>query len=287
MKRKIIYAFVIVIFAILLIVAIPWMIGKWGCNIIWNKAEILSYYGMILAALGGVFGVFFSVRYSQRQYREDARLRIMPFIATEFILDRECFRSFVERPSENNQIGDINEYDHFVITYSIDKGIKYPLYLSKDKAQLLENKGHYQTKDKDTGMMLRQFKPVLFAPCVLKNIGFGVAQKVTFGLYKLENEKYTQEIDDRRTSIPLLIGKDEKIYVGLFFDLGDDEALGTYRFDLMYSDINQTRYRRSITIRFQQNSETKQLEYQKIDNGEHKIYSMKVLGKIKTFGDDE
>ena len=265
--------------SLVLIIGVPIIINEIykldrGYITIWGAPEVLSYYGTILAAVGGILGVFFTVKYSQRQYREDARQQIMPFISTDFSLDRSCFRSFEQRinvdPGTHNA-----GHDHFVIRYGVKKGVQYPYYLSKEESDLLQHNGNYQIEDKETGAIISTYKIVYFVPCILKNVGAGVALKTTFGLYKLVNGEYTEPVDNRVTSKPLILDKGEQIFVGMFFDLDDPAALGTYKFDIMYSDMNYTRYRRSITIEFKQNPTTKVIEYQKTDTATYEIYSIK------------
>ena len=73
------------IVAIVLVVSGPFVInelyktGK-GYITLWGAAEVLSYYGMILAALGAAAGVFFSIKYSHKQYEDDRRNRVLPYI---------------------------------------------------------------------------------------------------------------------------------------------------------------------------------------------------------------
>ena len=246
----------------------------------WDAGTVLGYYGTILAAVGAVIGVYWSIQHSQKQYREDARQRIMPFIATDFLIDASCYKDYVENNTDST-ITDKSGYDHFMITYSKEKGIQYPIYLSEEKATLLERRGHYDEIDKETGATITCFKLVKFFPLIIKNVGSAVALKTTFGLYKLKDGEYTEIIDERKTSTPMILDKGEKKHVGLFFDLDDEEALGVYKFDLMYSDTNYTRYRRSITIEFSKNPNTRQIEFRRVDTGEHEIYSIKENGRVK------
>lgn len=279
MTKKILKISGIVLTLILLIFVVPILINEsykreTGYLTLWSANDVLSYYGTLLACIGGVLGVFFTVKYSQKQYREDARQRIMPFVATDFLLNKSCYKDFAEKHNQYS-IEDKNEYDHFVITYSNDKGVQYPIFLSEEECSLLDNNGHFEVEDKKNGITLYGFKIICFIPCVLKNVGTGVALKTTFGLYKLNNGCYSEKIDDRKASKPFVLDKGDRIHVGLYFDLDDEESLGTYKFDIMYSDTDFTRYRRSITFKFIQNPQTKVIEYERTDSAEHTIYSVK------------
>ena len=284
-SNKLVRVLGLLLLALFLIIGVPVIINelyKLDCGYVtkWDAGTVLSYYGAVLAAIGAAIGVYWSIQQSQKQYREDARQRIMPFIATDFLIDSSCYNDFVENNTDTT-ITDQSGYDHFMITYSKEKGIQYPIYLSEEKATLLERRGHYDIIDKETGATITGFKLVRFFPLVIKNVGVAVALKTTFGLYKLKDGEYTEIIDERKTSTPMILDKGEKKYIGLFFDLDDEEALGVYKFDLMYSDTNYTRYRRSITIEFSKNPKTRQIEYRRVDTGEHEIYSMKENGRVK------
>ncbi len=55
----------------------------------WSAADVLSYYGAIIAASIGVIGVYFTVYIANRNYREDARNRTLPYIAIDVINNKQ------------------------------------------------------------------------------------------------------------------------------------------------------------------------------------------------------
>ena len=76
--------------ALVLIVGVPIIINECykmnsGYMTMWSAADVLSYYGAIIAASIGVIGVYFTVYIANRNYREDARNRTLPYIAIDVI----------------------------------------------------------------------------------------------------------------------------------------------------------------------------------------------------------
>ena len=45
----------------------------------WDAGDALSFYGGLLAALLAVYGVYLSIDYSKRIYRDDLRNQVLPF----------------------------------------------------------------------------------------------------------------------------------------------------------------------------------------------------------------
>lgn len=69
-----------------LIIGVPCVINECykaecGYLTMWDAADVLAFYGAILAATGAGLGVFASVRAANKNYREDARMRVLPYIA--------------------------------------------------------------------------------------------------------------------------------------------------------------------------------------------------------------
>ena len=90
MKRPWIKCCSLVLAMLVILVGIPIIINECyktnnGYITLWGAADVLSYYGMIIAALVGVAGLYFTVHISNKQYREDARNRILPIIAINTI----------------------------------------------------------------------------------------------------------------------------------------------------------------------------------------------------------
>lgn len=48
---------------------------------VWDGADVLGYYGAIIASAGAAIGVYISIRAANKNYQDDVRTRTLPFIA--------------------------------------------------------------------------------------------------------------------------------------------------------------------------------------------------------------
>lgn len=76
----------IAVIALALIVGVPVIINECyktnsGYMTMWSAADMLAYYGTIVASVGAAVGVFVSIKVAAKNYKEDVRARVMPFIA--------------------------------------------------------------------------------------------------------------------------------------------------------------------------------------------------------------
>lgn len=74
------------VIALVLIAGVPIIINERyktnsGYMTIWGAADALAYYGAIIASIGAALGVFVSIKAATKNYRDDVRARVMPFIA--------------------------------------------------------------------------------------------------------------------------------------------------------------------------------------------------------------
>ena len=85
-KKKWLIVLAVMAIVLVLVIGIPLIINKLykmgpGFVTVWDGADMLSYYGTLLGACGAVIGVYWSIHAAQRNYREDVRARVLPFIA--------------------------------------------------------------------------------------------------------------------------------------------------------------------------------------------------------------
>ena len=80
-KKIIIVIFSLVVLS-LLTIGIPLLINECykagGYITRWEAADVLVYYGTIIAAIIGIVGVYLTVHISNKNYRDDARSRVLP-----------------------------------------------------------------------------------------------------------------------------------------------------------------------------------------------------------------
>ena len=90
MRKPRVKWFLFVLALLAVVIGIPVIINESykansGYMTIWGAADVLSYYSAIIAASIGVIGVYFTVYMANRNYREDARNRTLPYIAIDVI----------------------------------------------------------------------------------------------------------------------------------------------------------------------------------------------------------
>jgi len=243
--RKIIIIIVTIVIASIFIAILInelYKIGD-GYLTLWSAADTLMYSGTIIAAIGAMLGVYFTIKVSLEQYKEDSRVRIMPFISLE-IVD--------------------NHYDSFCKNYMCETGImqnkKFVLRLiQKDKLQILlklnENKQKALTKNNS-----------LFWNCYFTNVGNGTATKVIIFLQKSENKN----IETTEHSSPIMLKQNEKAHIGLWLDIGEFSDGDKYDVDFLYSDINNVRYIRTVQLCLKKYRNN--IECEIIDKCTHDIY---------------
>ncbi len=213
----------------------------------WEAADVLSFYGTILAASGAALGVFCTVRFSQRQYQEDKRHGVLPYLAVD-ILKRTCLN-----PCENSPIQELNhtmsvlmandakkycefKYDKFYFIVQ-DQKIKRKTELSIEEEKAIQYKLAI-TKSSECGQILED--RYCYIPHEIRNTGKGCAIDLRASL-SLENTQLTA------STIPIQLYIGETLYIGILLD-SHQSPTGKYTFKLSYEDILGYRYVQSKTI---------------------------------------
>ena len=112
-----------------------------GYMTIWGAADVLTYYGAIIAASGAAIGVYCSIRYSHKQYREDKRRDVLPYFAIN-ILGRKCVSPFdlgwygEDDVREEDKAKEALTYREFKLVNTIDKEIYNSLGQQAAKQQI-------------------------------------------------------------------------------------------------------------------------------------------------------
>lgn len=72
----------------------------------WSAGDVLSFYGAMLASVATIMGVYLSIDYAQRNYREDEANRVRPYLALTHYKSksRSNLLSLVFRPQTMNRI---------------------------------------------------------------------------------------------------------------------------------------------------------------------------------------
>ena len=78
----------------------------------WDASAMLSYYGTIIAAIIAIYGIFITIQYSQKSYKDDIRDRSIPFIVID-MLKTSSYRNLMKSD------------DAGIVTKSIDRLLLY------------------------------------------------------------------------------------------------------------------------------------------------------------------
>lgn len=210
----------------------------------WDAADVLSYYGTILSAAGAVGGVFLSLKFSHKQYREDKHRDILPYFSVN-TLERNFISPLYSGFDEDEEPQDTTEdssaykeYLHnrffFVISSS---GLRYVQKLSEEQ----ETSRKFSLSDEDMEKYGAIYKDnTSYIPIEITNVGKGCAISVTVIIDSPAKKKGASS-----TSLSIPVGG--KLYVGVFFhpDVETDEG---YLLRIRYSDIYKNLYEHRKTI---------------------------------------
>lgn len=252
MKKKILIILVVIAILTFIMIGVPVIINElYKTNIgyltLWGADDILSFYGTILGAMGGILGVFLTVRYSIKQYQEDARQRIMPFISFEKLEDSNLYKdfSFVETLNNGNKIP---SHRKLSIMVNSEGRVSYKKHLDQSVIEIVKRNG-YRTFEDEHDIQITEFKKYYFTAFKLHNIGYGAALRVIVGIHQEDEE----ELNTKEFIRPIILDKGEYLYIGIYFDLSGDKSLRKYNLDFLYSDIGNTRYMQQVVFDFSKN----------------------------------
>ena len=209
-----------------------------GYMTIWGAADVLGYYGMIVAALLGVAGVYLTVYVSNKNYREDARNRILPVVAINVVSQTQpdpFLKGFDEDYSEpqthEELLTRVNGWLFFIL------GKKNIAVLREvpdsDLITIAESEAIWKRGTKDERMYVRDSE-IVCLPLEIENIGNGIATRLCVGVYKKGGKPHYE------TEITLRQNEKRKLFV--FSRELFNEIKGQYILSVRYGDIADNRY---------------------------------------------
>lgn len=239
-----------------------------GYMTMWSAADMLAYYGTIVASFGAAAGVFASIKVATKNYKEDVRARVMPFIAvtpferkatvnTMALLKEKVEKT--ERPAktDNTPAVQYDEYKlsqiYFVITAH---GIDVKNRLDKHQQTLLEHAGTMWVSQADGGERL-QYTDFYSLPLEIENVGNGTAVNLRIGFNR---------VGDRNTYgfvRPMMLKQGQTVYIHIFSTADYDIVHGEYSLEFHYEDIYGNKYSQKFPVEYGKNKDNQ--EYQSID----------------------
>lgn len=261
------------VIALLLIVGVPIIINECyktnsGYMTMWDAADVLSYYGAIIASIGAALGVFVSIKAATKNYRDDVRARVMPFIAvtpferkatvnTIALLREKAEKKEKPKDTDDTSAVQYDEYKlsqiYFVIT---THGIETKKELDKGQKAILEHAGTMWASRKD-GSETLQYTDFYSLPLEIENVGNGTAVNLRVGFNR------TEDRGRRRFVRPMMLKQGQTLYIHIFSTADFDVVCGDYILEFHYEDIYGNKYAQEFPVKYNKNENNQ--EYQSID----------------------
>lgn len=216
----------------------------------WSAGDALSFYGTMLASVATIIGVYMSIRYAQKSYRDDIRNQVLPFFAVTQLRGKSHYDPFLdgwnvtENPEHENQ-SDISsaQYEESKLSNIYfcleESGIKNYTDLPSRYTELLE-KGGASWVTAAQGCSLLQKHPFISFPMEVENIGNGPAVYVRIGFFKDgEAPKYLPPVN-------LKVG--ESFYIHIFSAIPIEKTYGKYMLSIQYQDIYKNSYSQEFSF---------------------------------------
>lgn len=214
----------------------------------WSAGDILNYYGVIIGAIMTVAGVFFTIQYSQANYRQDTINRCLPFMTVAGLQVESKAPSILGDSDESKpplkgqprQIGEEYRLEklYFVINR---KKVKIQKELNAEQQNLVAHKG---MKEERIGRGLQALTSVslLYTPLEIQNVGIGAATVFSVGLYPDNAPK-----QERLFSLATSLKAGESYRISIYSENWEEDNVGDYNLCISYYDILGNGYEQNYT----------------------------------------
>ena len=260
-----------IIIAFILIVGAPIAINELyktntGYMTLWGAKEVLSYYGVIIASIVGVVGVYISIQAANKNYRDDVKARVLPFIAlTPFekharidpfdLFSGDTKDYFQSVQDDNSGHGYFEtKIDKIFFVVNSGKKIDAKQKLRKEQYEIINHAGAQWTP-MAKGVKGLTYTDYLSMPFEIESVGNGTAVNLRVGFNALDS--------DFRYIRPMMLKQNQSLYIHIFSTEKFDVISGDYVFEVYYEDIYGNKYSQKFPVKFGTNEEGK--EYQSIE----------------------
>lgn len=215
----------------------------------WDASDALNFYGGILAAGLGIYGVFLSIQYAQKNYRDDLKNQVLPYLVVtqlrglsryNALADGADIKTNAKNGPEENKAADplYEEYKLTKVYYIIEpNGIKNYIDLPPRYKPILERAGaSWETVA--NGCYILQKRPYISFPAEIENVGNGTAIYARIGFNKKE--------DTPKYLPPIQLKPNETFYIHIFSSLPLENVQGQYTLSIIYQDIYLNKYEQNF-----------------------------------------
>lgn len=208
----------------------------------WDAGDVLGFYGVLLGSFTGVVGVFFSIQYSQENYKADLINRSLPFInITSMRYVPEALNQSVSSKESNAIVYPIETY-YYTIQ---NKSVSIDSRLTEHQEKMVSCGGVYESHPRN-GITITQNAKLLYIPLEVENIGNGAATTFSIGLYI---PPYSPEKHPKAFSLARSLRVGEKIQVVIYSENDDQDNVGDYEMCVSYYDILGNAYEQLYSYR--------------------------------------
>ena len=224
-----------------------WLKAEWGAG------DAISYYGVLLASVITIYGLFLTFKDNRRGIEEQSRLDKLPFIGMNTF--DVSYRIPYLNP-ENDDVMDIkssafqsmrskDEYYYsesklenvfFIIR---DGNISINRRLTENQLDMVKHQGVIQETIAH-GVYAAVDHNLIYHPLEIENIGNGAAIDFRLGFNKLTDNCPKNDFM-YIPPMPLKVG--QKIYLAIYAENDKDENCGEYVIEFYYTDIFGNNYK--------------------------------------------
>lgn len=229
----------------------------------WYASDALSFYGTILASITTIVGVYLSIDYAQKNYREDERNRVRPYFALTHLKSKSKYNwldgdtSESEDRTENQK--SIKAYEEYkperVFIIIKNNAIDYKYELTQKQKDILATGG---MKWQEIGKGARALTSLEYIslPFEIENVGNGAALCLQVGFYADDTDKMGINF--------YTVKPNKNLYVHIFASDIEGKLDKDYCLELIYRDILGNQYSQKYPVRFEQDNNSHRV-IQKID----------------------
>ena len=241
-----------------------------GYITVWNANDVLTYYGNILAAIVGVLGVYLTVWVSNKNYRDDARNRILPYIAINVMNIRQPDPFLLGLGAEDyemmgndstiEQSLEGKTWNHLYFVIDGKTKIRVAEQLSDDESKKLKETAVMWMRARDGKMYIRD-ADVISMPFIIDNIGNGTAKNLRMSFSRHNAKPFFKT--------EFILKPNERFYIHIFSEKGFEIVQGEYVFSVYYEDISGNEYEQLFPVEIVEENGNR---YKRIEtNGKQKL----------------